>query len=135
MKTHRWLGLSPCINRKQIKLKLQAAMNGPSQAPHIRLWHHWIARSPHLQVIVGRKQAGNVMSIGYLSDFLCPVGGAMDMTQFCFVCFLAFSGFIDRIVEECDRKQGKRGGVTCSKGTGARSRTQVRCRASAHGPS
>ena len=28
---------------------------------------------------------------------------------------------------------GKRGGVTQSKGTWARSRTQVRCRASAHG--
>ena len=32
-----------------------------------------------------------------------------------------------------DRKQGKRGAVTCSKGTQAGSRTQVHCRASAHG--
>ena len=34
-----------------------------------------------------------------------------------FFFFLAFSGFIDRIAKECDRKQGKRGGVTRSKGT------------------
>ena len=47
--------------------------------------------------------------------------------------FLAFSGFIDSIAEECDRKQGKRGGVTRSKGTRAGSRTRVHCRASAHG--
>ena len=35
--------------------------------------------------------------------------------------FWPFSGFIDRIAEECDRKQGKRGGVTRSKGTQAES--------------
>ena len=34
---------------------------------------------------------------------------------------LAFSGFIDCIAEECDRKEDKRGEVTCSKGTQARS--------------
>ena len=50
-----------------------------------------------------------------------------------FFFFLAFFGFIDRTTEECDRKQGKRGGVTRSKGTRARSRTRVRYRASAHG--
>ena len=36
-------------------------------------------------------------------------------------------------LEELDRKQGKRRGVTRSKGTRAGSRTRVRCRASAHG--
>ena len=49
----------------------------------------------------------------------------------CTKYFLAFSGFIDSTAEECDRKQGKRGGVTHSKGTWAGSWTQVRCRASA----
>ena len=43
--------------------------------------------------------------------------------------FLAFSGFIDSIAEECDRKQGKRRGVTRSKGTRAGSQTRVHCRA------
>ena len=53
---------------------------------------------------------------------------------FYYLFFLAFSGIIiDRIAEECDRKEGNRGGVIRSKGTGARSRTRVRCRASAHG--
>ena len=46
---------------------------------------------------------------------------------------LAFSGFIDSTAEECDRKRGKRGGVTRSKGARLRSRTRVCCRASAHG--
>ena len=41
--------------------------------------------------------------------------------------------FIDRTAEECDGKQGKRGGVTRSRGTRAESPTRVRCRASAHG--
>ena len=50
-----------------------------------------------------------------------------------FSIFLAFSGFIDRTAGEVDRKQGKRRGVTRSKGTRAGSRTRVRCRASAHG--
>ena len=36
-------------------------------------------------------------------------------------------------LEEGDRKQSKKGGVTCSKGTRAGSRTQVRHRALAHG--
>ena len=37
----------------------------------------------YLHVMLGRKQAVNVMSIGWcLSDFLCLVGGAMDMTQY-----------------------------------------------------
>ena len=44
-----------------------------------------------------------------------------------------FLAFIDRIAEECDRKRGKRGGVTRSKGIQAGSWTQVRCRASAQG--
>ena len=44
--------------------------------------------------------------------------------------FLAFS---DSTAEELDGKQGKRRGVTRSKGTRAGSRTRVRCRASAHG--
>ena len=40
--------------------------------------------------------------------------------------FSNFSGFIiDRTAEECDRKQGKSGGVTHSKGTQAGSRTRV----------
>ena len=30
--------------------------------------------------------------------------------------FLAFSGFIDRTAEECDRKQGKRGGNDTQQG-------------------
>ena len=38
-----------------------------------------------------------------------------------FFFFLAFSGFIDSTAEEWDRKQGKRGGVTRSKGIQARS--------------
>ena len=50
-----------------------------------------------------------------------------------FFFFLAFSGFIDSTAEEWDRKQGKRGGVTRSKGIQARSWTWVCCRASAHG--
>ena len=50
-----------------------------------------------------------------------------------FIFFWPFSGFIDRIAEECDRKEGKRGGVTRGKGTQAGSRTWVCCRASAHG--
>ena len=45
----------------------------------------------------------------------------------------SFSGFIDSTAEDCDRKQGKRGGVTRSKGTRAGSRTPVHRRASAHG--
>ena len=49
------------------------------------------------------------------------------------IFFLAFSGFIDRIAEECDKKQGKRGGVTRSKGTRAGSETRVCCRALADG--
>ena len=37
----------------------------------------------YLHVMLGRKQAVNVISIGWcLPDFLCPVGGAMDITQF-----------------------------------------------------
>ena len=42
-------------------------------------------------VMMGRKQAVNVMSIRWcLSDFLCPVGGAMDMTQYwCTDLFMA----------------------------------------------
>ena len=45
------------------------------------------------------------------------LGPALVFTLFFF--FLAFSGFIiDRTAEECDRKQGKRGGATRSKGTG-----------------
>ena len=37
----------------------------------------------YLHVMMGRKHAVNIMSIRWcLSDFLCPVGGAMDMTQF-----------------------------------------------------
>ena len=49
------------------------------------------------------------------------------------VFFWPFSGFIDSADEEFDRKQGKRQGVTRSKGTWAGSRTRVHCRASAHG--
>ena len=44
--------------------------------------------------------------------------------------FWPFSGFIDSADEECDRKEGKRQGVTRSKRTRAGSRTRVRCRAS-----
>ena len=37
----------------------------------------------YLHVMMGRKQEVNFMSIGWcLSDFLCPVGGAMDKTLF-----------------------------------------------------
>ena len=37
----------------------------------------------YFHLMLGRKQAVNVMSIGWcLSDFLCPVGGALDMTQY-----------------------------------------------------
>ena len=50
-----------------------------------------------------------------------------------FFFFWPFPGFIDRKAEECDRKQGKRRGVTRSQGTRAGSRTRLRCRASAHG--
>ena len=57
----------------------------------------------------------------------------MRQTALSIFFFLAFSGFIDRIAEECDRKQGKRGGVTRSKGTQAGSRACIPCRASAHG--
>ena len=39
-----------------------------------------------------------------------------------FNIFLAFSGFIDRIAVECDRKQGKRGGVTVESGSTAEPR-------------
>ena len=60
------------------------------------------------------------------------------MTQFyChFFFFLFFWPFLALLIvqlEECDRKQGKREGVTRSKGTRAGSQTPVRCRASAHG--
>ena len=44
-----------------------------------------------------------------------------------------FLALFDSTAEELDRKQGKRRGVTRSKGTQAGSRTWVRCRASAHG--
>ena len=37
----------------------------------------------YFHVMMGRKQAVNIISIRWcLSDFLCPVGGTMDMTQF-----------------------------------------------------
>ena len=36
----------------------------------------------YLHVTMGRKQAVNISIRRCLSDFLCPVGGAMDMTQF-----------------------------------------------------
>ena len=37
----------------------------------------------YFHVMLGRKRAANVMSVEWcLSDFLCPVGGAMDMTQY-----------------------------------------------------
>ena len=50
----------------------------------------------------------------------------MSLWNMCvFVLFFTFSGFTDSKAEECERKQGKRRGVTRSKGT--------RCRASAHG--
>ena len=50
-----------------------------------------------------------------------------------FVCFWPFLALLIVQLEEGDRKQGKRGGVTRSKGTQAGNQTQVRCRASAHG--
>ena len=43
-----------------------------------------------------------------------------------FKYLLGFSGFIDSTAEDSDRKQGERGAQ-------ARSQTQIRCRASAHG--
>ena len=49
---------------------------------------------------------------------------------------LAFYGFIDRTAEDMTgnrERERERGGMTCSKGTQARSGTQVCCRASAHG--
>ena len=37
----------------------------------------------YFHVMMWRKQVVNIMSLGsYFSDFLCPVGGAVDMTQF-----------------------------------------------------
>ena len=54
-----------------------------------------------------------------------------------FVFFLSiywpFLALLTVQLEECDRKQGKIGGVTRSKGTQTGSRARVRCRASAHG--
>ena len=47
------------------------------------------------------------------------------------IFFWPFLALLIVQLEECDRKQGKRGGVTCSKGTRAGSPTHVRCRASA----
>ena len=46
----------------------------------------------------------NILSLSFILLFFLSI-------------FLAFSGFIDSTAEECDRKQGKRGGVTRSRGT------------------
>ena len=55
----------------------------------------------YLHVMMGRKQAVNIMSIGYLADFLCPVSGAMDMPQFwCTDIFRATPSTFLRDLEE-----------------------------------
>ena len=65
-----------------------------------------------------------------LSPSLCNKHQHMKMQS---VFILAFLWLYWKYSWRYDRKQGERGGVTCSKGNRAGSRTQVRCRASARG--
>ena len=67
------------------------------------------------------------------SGFKCCITVKWSNFFFFLSIFLAFLALFDSTAEEIDRKQGKRRGVTRSKGTRAGSRTRVRCRASAHG--
>ena len=60
--------------------------------------------------------------------------------MFCFVIYIyiyIYWPFMALLIEQLkirrERGRERGGGMTCSKGTQARSRTQVRCRASAHG--
>ena len=75
--------------------------------PNAELFHDCFFQNRNINHILGMYITKQAELDTHTQLPMLPVS-ALLISEF-FGFFLAFSGFIDRITEECDRKQGKRG--------------------------